>query len=89
MLWVNYNLRDEDTSALVRVSFESFILAELEFGVLVFVEGEKPLEQGEEPTTNTTIHGIGLESNPRHIGLVEGERSYNCAIPSPRNELSF
>ena len=71
------------------VSCESSILAELEFGVLVFVEGEKPLEQGEEPTTNTTTHGTGLESNPRHIGLVEGERSHNCAIPTPQNKLSF
>ena len=45
--------------------------------MLVFEEGgkpgEKPSEQGREPTTNSTTYDT----------LVGGERSHHCAIPAP------
>ena len=46
--------------------------------------GEKPSEQGREPTTNSThILHRDRESNP-----VGGERSHHCAIPAPLNKFN-
>ena len=67
---------------------------ELEFGNVGFCEGrktgvpgEKPSEQGREPTTNSTNDA---ESRNRiRATLVGGECSHHCAIPAPQKELRW
>ena len=58
---------------LYMLSCESSILVELQFGVLVFVEGgkprtrRKPLEQGENQQQTQPTYDTRPESNPCHI----------------------
>ena len=59
---------------------------ELEFGVLIFVEGGKPehpgRDEGREPTTNSTHMSRRVRESNRATA-VGGERSHHCAIPAP------
>ena len=45
--------------------------------------GEKPSEQGREPTQTQPTYDAG-SGNRTRATLVGGERSHHCAIPAPR-----
>jgi len=60
----------------------------LEFGVLVFVEGEKPenpekktLTARQEPTTNSIYPHMAPGRNQTQATLVGGERSHHFVVP--------
>ena len=62
---------------------------ELEFGSAGFCvrrktgePGEKPSDQGREPTQIQPTYDAG-SGNQTRVTLVGGERSHHCAIPTP------
>jgi len=64
-------------------------LIEIKFGNVGFCgerkagePGEKPSEQGREPTTNVPTYDTGTGNRTRAT-LVGGECSHHCAIPAP------
>jgi len=78
--------REEATSALVCFHMTS-ILAELEFGLLVFVEGGKPenpeKNHWSKARTNDKLNPhMAPGGNRTWATLVGGEHSHHCAIPA-------
>jgi len=69
-------------------SCESSILVELEFGLLVYVEGGKPEDRRKTLGARTrTNNKLNPHMTPGRNGtrdtLVGGERSHRCATPAP------